>query len=350
MKIPLTLAFDDVLLVPQYSEIDSRQEVSLETEISSRLRLKIPLVATKMDTVTGVDMAIEMGRMGGLAIMPRFDSPEIQAKKVKEVVDAGVVAAAAVGCKDGSMERAEMLVEVGATVLNVDVAHGHMKKSLEMAASLRKRFGEGITILSGIAATYQCAKDLYEAGADCVLVGVGAGSICTTRVMTGCGLPGFSSLVAVAKAAREAGKTCMPDAGIRTSGDIVKALAAGASAICGGYIFAGTKETPGELIERNGVKFKQYNGSASQGEKLRQVQKFSQDKGENYILQVEGVESIVPYKGSVREVVEQLLAGVRSGLSYNGAQNIKDLWKKAEFVRVTPAGNAESGAHDVGLV
>jgi IMP dehydrogenase len=346
-NFPLALSYDDVLLVPQYSEIDSRSDIDLSAKLSPNLTLKIPLITTKMDTITGVEMAIEIGRLGGMGILPRFETIDDQADKVNKVAKSGVTTAAAIGIKEGFEERATALVRAGATVLDVDVAHGHLKKTVDATRKVRKMFGDKITLISGITSTYECAVDLYEAGADCLLVGVGGGSICTTRIMTGFGVPMITSLLETAKAAKKFGKTFVPDAGIRNSGDIVKALATGASAILGGNVFAGTKEVPGKIVTIDGKKYKEYNGSASKAEKIKQVKKDSSDKNNNYTNQVEGVESYVPYKGPVEDVVIGLLAGVRSGLSYAGAKNIPELWKKAKFIRITQSGMIESKAHDV---
>lgn len=347
---PLALSYDDVLLVPQYSEVKSRTEIDLSSIISPNLTLTTPIISTKMDTVTGVEMAIIMGKRGGLGILPRFDPIEIQADKAAKVKQSGVVAAAAIGVKEGYLERAEALVNAGATVIDIDVAHGHMKQTIEATKKIRERFGENITIFSGIAATEKCAEDLYNAGADSVLVGIGGSPICSTRIVTGCGLPVFASLLEVAKAARKHKKTFFPDSGIRNSGDIVKALAAGASAVVCGYFLAGVDESPGELVEINGRKYKTYNGSASEEEKKKQVEKDPSDKNHNYTIQIEGITSLVDYRGSAKEYLEKVLAGVRSGLSYCGARSIPELWEKAKFVRVTNSGIVENGAHDVIVV
>ncbi len=347
---PLALSYDDILLVPQYSEIDSRSEVDLTTKVAEGVELKIPLVSTKMDTVTGVEMAIKMGQLGGMGILPRFDKEEVQAGKVSEVAKTGVIVAAAVGCKNGFLERAEMLVKAGAFVINIDVAHGHMRQNIEATRKLREHFGKKLVIISGIASTYECAADLYEAGADCLLVGIGAGSICTTRIQTGCGVPGFTSLLEVAIAAKKYKRTFMPDAGIRNSGDIVKALATGACGVVAGSLFAGTDEAPGEIVEVNGGSYKRYNGSASESEKRRQVERDEKGKDKMYIKHVEGVESLVSCKGPVEELVTRLTAGVRSGMAYCGARNLAELVSKARFIRVTNAGARENGAHDVLVV
>jgi IMP dehydrogenase len=344
---PLALSFDDVLLVPQYSEVNSRTEVDLTSKISPNLTLKMPIISTKMDTVTGVEMAIAMGKAGGLGIIPRFDPIDVQAGKVAKVKKSGVVVAAAIGIKEGYMERAEALVKAGATVLDVDVAHGHMKKTIEVTKAIRNRFGNNIALFSGIAATKRCADDLYNAGADAILVGIGGSPICSTRIVTGCGLPVFASLLEISEVARRHKKTFFPDAGIRHSGDIVKSFAAGASAVVCGYLLAGVDENPGQMVEIKGRKYKTYNGSASQEEKKKHVEKDPGDKGHNYTIQVEGITSLVNYQGPVREYLNGILAGVRSGFSYCGARNIKELWETARFVRVTNSGIIENGAHDV---
>lgn len=347
MDIPLALSYDDVLLVPQYSQIDSRSNVDLSTSISPQVSLKIPLISSKMDTVTGVNMAIKMGQLGGLGILPRFELPASQADKVAQVKARTTHVAAAVGCKFGFMERAEMLVSAGADIINLDVAHGHMKKNIDAVSALRQKFGDSITIIAGITSTYNCAVDLYRAGADCLLVGVGAGSTCTTRIQTGFGVPSITSLLETARAAKEFKKTFGPDAGIRNSGDIVKALATGASVICGGYILAGTDEAPGETVVLNGKKYKRYNGSASFAEKNKHVKTDPTDKNAAYIKHIEGISGLVPYRGPVEHIVENLLAGVRSGLGYAGAKNIQELWEKAKFIRITLGGLHESNHHDV---
>lgn len=346
-NIPFALSYDDVLLVPQYSEIDSRSDVDLTTKISPNLTLKIPLISTKMDTVTGVSMAIEMGRLGGLGILPRFESIDSQVKKTQKVVKAGVQVAAAIGVKEDSMQRAEALIRAGVKIIDIDVAHGHMKKTIDTTRNLRKKYGNKITIISGITSTYECAKDLYKAGADSLLVGVGGGSTCTTRIKTGFGVPMMTSLFETAKAAKEFQKTFIPDAGIKNSGDIVKSLATGASAIVSGYIFAGSKETPGRIITIGGKKYKKYHGSASETEKNKHRNRKLPNLNGNYIIHIEGVEGYVEYRGPVRKVVEELLAGVRSGLAYAGARNINELWKKAKFVQISSAGWRESKAHDI---
>lgn len=344
MKI--ALSFDDVLLIPKYSDINSRSEVDLTSKISPYLTLKIPLVTTKMDTVTGIDMAIAMGKLGGMGILPRFDAPKVQIHQVSQVKKEGVIVAAAIGVKPGFIDQAELLVSAGAEVINLDVAHGHMRQAIDATAALKNKFGQKITVISGIAATADAATDLYQAGADCILVGVGGSPICTTRVETGCGLPTFASLMDIASVARKFNKTFMPDSGVRNSGDIVKSLATGASAIVGGFIFAGCDEAPGKKVKLNNCWYKEYNGSTSAHEKAKHVKRYAHDKSPTYTHHIEGAKSLVPYRGSIASVVKHLLAGVRSGLSYVGARNIVQLWTKAEFVQITTGGVRENGMHD----
>ncbi|MBI2620639.1 IMP dehydrogenase [candidate division WWE3 bacterium] len=344
--VRLGLSYSDVLLIPKFSEIDSRSQVNLETKISPTVRLKIPLISINMDTVTGVEMAIAIGKLGGLGFLPRFDSPEIQAEKVSKVKKGGVIAAAAVGCKDGYLERAEKLAAAGIDILTLDVAHGHMSKSIRATQNLKNRF-PNVVLISGVVATYDGAKALFKAGADSVRVGLGAGTICTTRIVTGVGVPQITALIEAAKAAREEKKTILADGGTENSGDIVKGLASGASAVISGSQFAGTDEAPGEIVEINGKKYKKYNGSTSHEEKTSQTRKFSQDKDDSYLKYIEGIGAYVPYKGSIGEVVDKTMAGIRSGFSYCGAKNIEELWEKAEFIQMTPAGIRESGVHNV---
>ena len=341
------LSYDDVLLVPKISSIESRRDINLNTRISKKLELSIPLISTNMDSVTGVEMAVALGKLGGMGILPRFDAPEVQAEKISKIKDAGVIAAASLGCKEGYKEAAELLVKSGADVILMDVAHGHLEKFIAATKYVVEKYGNSVTIIAGVIATYEGACALFESGADAVRVGVGPGSICTTRIMTGHGVPQITAICEAKRAAEKYKKVIIADGGAKNSGDIVKALAAGASAVTLGNLFAGVDEAPGEIIEINGKKYKEYNGSTSKKEKIRQIGKYSQDKNETYANHTEGVEALVPYKGPLGVVVESLLAGVKSGFSYSGAKNLQELWKNAEFIRVTQAGMRESNAHDV---
>ncbi len=346
-NLTTALAFDDVLLVPQYSQIESRSHVDLSTQLSPNIKLTLPFISANMDTITGVKMAIAMGKLGGLGILPRFETPEITADKVSQIKKENVYAAVSIGIKPDELNRAKLCISAGADILNIDVAHGHMQKAIEVTAWLKNTFGNKITIISGIVATGEAAKYHFEAGADVVACGVGGGSICTTRIQTGCGIPTLQSIIEIAPIARKYKKAVIPLAGIRNSGDIVKSLAAGASAIWGGNIFSGTDENPGEVIEINGKMYKSYNGSTSKQEKISQIELYDVNKSKNYTKHIEGVSGKVAYRGSISNVLEEVAAGVRSGFTYCGAKNIEELWQKAQFVRVSTNVVHESKPHDI---
>lgn len=349
-EIPLALSYDDVLLVPQHSKISSRNEVDLSTTLTPKLKLKLPIVTANMSDITGVQMAIAMGKLGGLAVLPRFMSEEEQAEMVTRTKKAGIVVAAAVGIRNGMFSRADVLVKAGASVLFIDVAHGHMQKAIDATRELRQRYGNKVDLVSGNVATKEAADVLFKAGADCVKVGVGPGSICTTRIETGSGVPQITAILEAAKAARHHKKTVLADGGTKNSGDIVKGLAAGASAIMTGSQVAGTDEAPGEKIRIKGKVYKSYNASTSLAEKKKHVKENGHEYSKNYVKQIEGVESLVSYKGPIKDILAKMNANIRSGLSYSGAKNIKDLWKRAKFVRITSQGMRESQAHDVLVV
>jgi len=346
-EVPLGFSYDDVLLIPQYSKIKSRSDVDLSTQITPRVKLIIPLISINMTDVTGVEMAIALGKLGGLGFLPRFFSPEKQADMVMQIKKSGVYAGAAIGCRQGYLDRAEKLVKAGADILTLDVAHAHMLQALEATAELKRRFGKSVDIIAGVVGTEKGADDLFKNGADSVRVGVGPGTICITRVVTGSGVPQITALTDAARAARKWKRTILCDGGTKNSGDIVKGLAAGASAVIIGSQFAGTDEAPGKIVVINDKKFKIYNASTSPVEKKNHKKINGNELGKNYTKQIEGVESLVPYKGPLKQVIEMMSANVRSGLSYSGAKNIPELWKKAKFIQITFMGQKESGAHDV---
>ena len=345
--IKLALSYNDVLLVPQYSKLISRSEVDLSTQIAPDITLDVPLISINMDTVTGVEMAIAMHQLGAMGFMPRFDTPEIQADKVQKVVKKGAKTVACIGIKDGTIERAEMLLKAGASALTIDIAHAHTSKTLESVSKLKNKFPK-VSLIVGTIATYKGAYDLFKAGADTVRVGVGAGTICTTRIVAGSGVPQVTAIMDAARAKDKfKNKFVLADGGAANSGDVVKGLACGASAVIAGSLFAGTEEAPGKVINKNGIMYKEYNGSTSKTEKIKQVAKDKKGKSDQYIIHVEGVEAMVHYKGPVRNIVEDLCAGIRSGLTYSGAKDIKELWKNAQLIQITTAGYRESEAHDV---
>ena len=257
--------------------------------------------------------------------------------------------AAAVGVRSSDMARAAACVDAGADALVVDIAHGHSDPALDMVRALKARFPQ-VDVVGGNVASAEGVRDMVAAGADAVKVGVGAGSICITRIVTGFGVPQLSAIADCADAGQALGVPIIADGGIRTSGDITKALAAGASTVMLGSLLAGTDESPGANVVRNGQRYKVVRGMASltaniDRQEIELGHEVDADDWERVVA--EGVEAMVPMRGPVKDIVYQLVGGLRSGLSYAGATSIAELWANAEFVRITSAGKAESGAHDV---
>ena len=470
------LTFDDVLLVPKYSDITSRSQTDLSTKLSRNISINIPFVSANMDTVTESSMAVAMARAGGIGIIHRFLTIQEQANEVlkvkrsgsvmienpysisaeksiqdaldyvdekevsgllvvdsnsklvgiiterdllfanptnsiqdvmtKDVVtakpgvtleeakeflhkhrieklpivdDSGVVkglitskditnnadypnaskdkkgrplVGAAVGVKGDFLERSESLLEAGADVLVVDIAHGHSENALSTVRNIKKAFPD-CELIAGNIATAQGAEDLIKAGVDAIKVGVGSGSICITRVITGSGVPQLTAVMDCAKIGADHGIPIISDGGTRTSGDATKALAAGASSVMVGSMLGGTDESPGTVLTKNGKRFKVYRGMASLAASIGRKSKESgtislEDDLNDYVA--EGVEAMVPYKGTVTDILKQLTGGVRSGLSYCGAHTIPQMQENAEFIKMSGAGFAESQPHDVSLM
>lgn len=476
MKIlpELALTYDDVLLVPQHSDVVSRRKLSTETRFTSMIKLKIPIVSANMDTVTENDMGIAMAHAGGIGIIHRFMSIREQVRQVMrvkksesfvvdnpitlrqtdtirdvnriveetytggivildaegrvvgivttrdllfekklnrplaEVMSRQVITApsettiseaenilhehrieklplvdsngvltglitvkdimklekfplatkdargrlavgAAVGVKASELNRVEQLLDAGVDCIVVDIAHGDSQQEIEIIKQIRKNFANA-QIVGGNVATAEGTQRLIDAGVDAVKVGVGPGSICITRVVAGAGVPQLTAVINCAAVARPQGIPIIADGGVRTSGDIVKALAAGASTVMIGSLLAGTDESPGFLMTRKGHRYKASRGMASlQASIARKVREseseFTSEEIEDYVS--EGVEAVVPYRGSARELLKQLVGGLQSGMSYTGAHSIDELHEKAVFVRMTPVGLQESRPHDV---
>ncbi|MBI2415843.1 MAG: IMP dehydrogenase [Candidatus Kerfeldbacteria bacterium] len=350
LAFPEALTFDDVLLIPQKSDVLPR-DVNLQTRLTKQLHLEIPLVSSPMDTVTESAMAIAMGKEGGLGIIHKNLDVDKQVEHVKKVKQAGLAVGAAVSVGDKARRRAEALIEARVDVIVVDSAHGHSQGVLEMVAYLKKTY-PNLNVIGGNVATTEATRDLIKAGADAVKIGIGPGSICTTRIVTGIGVPQLTAIMQCAKEAHQHGVPIVADGGIRYSGDIVKALAAGADCVMMGGALAGTDEAPGEVIEQHGQKFKTYRGMGS----LEAMQLGSKDRylqesiTETKKLVPEGIVGKVVYKGSVDEVVYQLLGGLRAGLGYCGAATIEALQHRAQFVRVTNAGIRESHPHSLAYI
>ena len=344
MPFDITYSYDDVLLTPQKSKVKSRSEVSLQSKLSENLSLDLPIFSANMDSVTGIKMALALAKLGGISILPRFNTSDIQIEMLKEIKKENVRVGASIGIKGDYLERARSLVENKVDCLVIDVAHGHMERVLEVTKEIKQNF-PNTTLIAGNVATYEAAKDLFEMGADVVKVGVGPGSICTTRIETGHGVPQLTAILEASRAAKEFNKTIIADGGIKNSGDIVKALAAGASAVMLGNMLAGTDETPGEIVESNGKKFKKYFGSTSTEQKEKHLENIKNDK--NYLKHIEGVSGAVLHKGSLEDLIEKLKAVISSGISYSGVFNIPELQKNAKFVAISTAGMRESGSHDL---
>ena len=476
MEFKEGLTFDDVLLVPKYSDITSRSQTDLSTKLSRNISINIPFVSANMDTVTESSMAVTMARAGGIGIIHRFLTIQEQANEVlkvkrsgsvmienpysissdKSILDAieyaddkeisgllvvdsnsklvGIVTerdllfanpndsiidvmtkdvvtakpgvtlgeakkilhehrieklpitddlgniqglitskditnntdypnaskdkkgrplvGAAVGVKGDFLERSESLLEAGTDVLVVDIAHGHSENAISTVRNIKKAFPD-CELIAGNIATAQGAEDLIKAGVDAVKVGVGSGSICITRVITGSGVPQLTAVMDCAKVGKDHGVPIISDGGTRTSGDATKALASGASSVMVGSMLGGTDESPGTVLTKNGKRFKVYRGmaslAASIGRKSKETGSLSFDDDLNDYV-AEGVEAMVPYKGTVTDILKQLSGGVRSGLSYCGAHTIPQMQDNAEFIKMSRAGFAESQPHDVSLM
>ena len=333
-----TLSYDDVLLVPQYSDIRSRSEVSLETNLGNNLVLSSPVISSPMDTISEAPMATAIGRFGGSAIVHRYNTVQEQCNIIDMALgSAGVPIniGGAVGISDDYALRSKMLINAGVTFLCVDVAHGHHILMKEALKEIRDAVGPDVHIIAGNVATLQGVNDLSDWGADSVRCNIGGGSICSTRIQTGHGLPGLQTIFECAKTDRDV--AIIADGGLKTSGDMVKALAAGADAVMCGSMFSGTDETPGKVIEeQDGTRWKMYRGMASKEAQLNWRGRFSSH---------EGVSARVPYRGTVNKLLEDIERGLRSGLSYSGARTIAELQSKAEFVIQTSAGLGESKTH-----
>jgi len=350
------LTYDDIQLVPSYSEVVSRKDITLKTLLSRRYGLLNPIVASPMDTICGEEMAYKMFLLGGVGCVHRFLSIEEQSKIIRNLnhriygegfggayEDWGVMhddwhaeqpyvpIMAGIGVQSEDKERAKELVESGANVLLIDVAHGHHKNVIQMIEWCKVNLKNTTDIIAGNIATGEAALDLEKAGADGLRVGIGGGSLCTTRIKTGFGIPNVTSLQNVLNVSQT---PVMADGGIRNSGDIAKALAIGASNVMLGSLLAGTDEAPGQIIEKSNGLFKRYRGAASLETKITHNQQ---------LRNVEGESTVVPYKGGVKFIVNGLLDGVKSALSYAGASNLYQF--KPDYVEVTSAGITEAKPH-----
>ncbi|WP_297378225.1 IMP dehydrogenase [uncultured Helcococcus sp.] len=346
MRIRDGLTYDDVLLVPKHSEV-TPDKVDIKTRLTKNLSLDIPILSAGMDTVTESDMAYEMAKQGGIGIIHKNMGIEDQANQVKKVKekDANLLVGAAIGVSNDMEDRIKALVAAKVDVLVLDSAHGHSKNIIDALKHIKGEYKD-VEVIAGNIATKEAALALIEAGADAIKVGIGPGSICTTRIVAGVGVPQLTAVADVVSIARQYDVPVIADGGIKYSGDIVKALAAGADTVMLGSIFAGTKESPGKVIEDNGLKYKEYRGMGS----IPAMQSGSKDRyfqNDTKKFVPEGVEARVEYKGEVSEIIYQLLGGLRSGMGYLGAKDLKSLFERAEFVKITNAGFLESHPHSI---
>lgn len=349
IKKAIGLTFDDVLLVPKKTSLFSRQEVDLSTYLTPKIKLKIPLISANMDTVTESKMAISLATEGGIGIIHRFLSIKDEVKEVKKVKAKGLLVGAAVGIKGDFIERAGSLIKAGADVIVIDVAHGHSDFLIKALKLLVRTFPK-TEFIAGNVVTPQGVRDLIKHGAAAVKVGIGPGALCTTRIVAGAGVPQLTAIASCVEEALRSKTPLIADGGIKSSGDIVKALAAGASSVMIGSLFAGCDESPALTIFRSNRKFKLTRGMASLVANYERRLKDKRIKEDLKDYSAEGVEAMVSYNGRVGDLVKQLLGGIRSGFSYCGARNIKELWRKAEFIQITQSSLVESHPHNVELL
>lgn len=390
-KFPLALTFDDILLVPGYSDF-SRDEIDLTTHLTKKIKLKTPIISSPMDTVTESRLAIELARLGGIGIMHRNLSVSDQASKVAKVKKENFLIGAAIGVSEGYKDRLEALIKAGVDVVVLDSAHGWTNKFIEALKFIKKTYK--IEVIVGNIATYEAAEDLCRAGADGLRVGMGPGAICTTRVISGMGLPQVTAILETSRAAKKYDIPVIADGGIKYSGDMVKALALGASTVMIGSLFASCAESPGKVVAltkslvpsrfksifgkqtkaltdilegahkdlaitgksldkiEETYYFKEYRGMGSvgamqHGAKIKSEDEFHGKSYKDKTLVAEGVEGLVPIKGTVNEFLGQAIGGIKSGMYYVGAKNIPELQKKAQFIQITQASLQESHPHDV---
>ena len=332
-----SLSFDDVLLMPQYSDVESRSQVDTSSYLDKDLKFKLPVISSPMDTVTEGSMALALHKAGGLGIIHRYNTINEQADVVRKLRanNDSMPIAVAIGATGDYLNRAETMTKSGTSILCIDTAHGHHVAMERAIKTLKDNYGNSIHIMAGNVATLEAFNALSEWGADSIRVGIGGGSICSTRLVTGHGMPTLESVMECARTGHPT--KIIADGGIKTSGDIVKALAAGADFVMIGSMLAGTEETPGETFHSNtGKRYKVYRGMAS-------AEAQSDWRGKSSTP--EGVATTVAYKGEVAPILDNLMGGIRSGFSYSGVRTLKEFQVKAKFIRQSNAGQIESSTH-----
>ena len=364
MLIKEAFSYDDLLLIPQKSRILSRSETSLKTNLTQNIKINIPIISANMDSVTDSNVAIVMALNGSVGAIHRVMSIEKQVKEIQDVkkyqfdtdkyplasIDKNgeLIVGASLGVRDSMLQNLEKLIDAKADFIVIDVAHAHSKRVIDAVKQIKNEFRRELEIIVGNIATSEAAKDFLSLGVNGLKVGIGPGSICTTRVVTGVGVPQASAVDWVYSISKNTDIPIIADGGIKNSGDIVKALALGASSVMVGNLFARSKEAPGEIIEKNGKLYKYYRGEASLYEMKKRFKLDKRDDIKN--ISPEGVEGIVPIEYSLEEIILKLSGGIRSGLSYMNSFNIKELRENAQFIKITHSGLIESNAHDIDKV
>ena len=342
------LTFDDVTLVPNYSSVLPSQ-VDTKVKLTKNLTLKIPLLSSAMDTVTESKMAIEIAKAGGIGIIHRNLNIKNQVIEIKKVKKKGLIVGAAVGAGEQELNRAKEILKQNIDLIVVDTAHGHSQKVAEIIKQIKKIKPNKTALCAGNIATAEAAKFLIRLGVDIVKVGIGPGSICTTRLVAGIGVPQLSAILNVRKKLKNKRVRIISDGGIKFSGDIAKALAAGADAVMIGSLFAGTTEAPGKLIKKKGKYYKNFRGMGSVGamNKGSADRYFQKKQSDNSKYVPEGVEGLVKFKGNVDKIIFKLIGGLKSSMGYLGSKEINSLRNKPKFVKITKAGFYESMVHNI---
>ena len=351
VPIKEALTFDDVTLAPKYSEI-LPSEVNTSIKLTKDLELKIPLLSSAMDTVTESSMAIAIAKAGGMGIIHRNLDIKKQIIEIRKVKKQKLFVGAAVGAGVNEFKRAEEILKENIDMIVVDTAHGHTKKVSEIIKFIKKKKRNKIALCAGNIATPEAAKFLLKLGVDIIKVGIGPGSICTTRLVAGIGVPQLSAILSIRNEIKNKNVKIISDGGIKYSGDLAKAFAAGADAVMIGSLFAGTDETPGKLIKKGGKLFKSFRGMGSIGAMNKgSADRYFQSKQKDISKYVpEGVEGFARYKGKVDNIIFKLIGGLRSSMGYLGCEEIKYLRDKPKFVKITKAGFYESMVHNVDII
>jgi IMP dehydrogenase len=364
---PLGITFDDVLLIPGYSDF-SRSDIDLSTQLTKKIKLSAPFVSAPMDTVTESKLAITLAEQGGIGIIHRNLTISDQADQVAEVAKYKLLVGAAIGANVGFEERAKALIAAGVSVIVIDSAHGNAKPIVEALHYMKKTYKD-IEIIAGNIATREGAETLIKAGADALRVGMGPGAICTTRIISGMGVPQLTAIMDTVSVGKKHGVPVIADGGIKYSGDMVKAFAAGAATVMMGSYFAGASEAPGKIHElkpehvpsrfksilskkQATYQFKEYRGMGSiaamqEGTRIKSEDEFHGKSYKDRVLVAEGVESLTPVKGTLKEIVDQTVGGIRSGMYYVGVKTIQELQEKGRFMQITQASLTESHPHDI---